>query len=114
MQSGGHAVALGLLDPLVEFPCLHRPAFGRVAVVVHSKVVLPFEPHRGGRGYTRVRSGPHLAVEVKALLGVLTGWDNAVVMAPRCDVCPPDLAGVRWARPAWLSCRGTRRCGGGR
>ena len=26
--------------------------------------------------------------------GALTGWDNAVVMPPRCDVCPPDLAGV--------------------
>ena len=39
-------------------------------------------------------SGPHLAVEVKALLDALTGWDNTAVMPPRCDVCPPDLAGV--------------------
>jgi hypothetical protein len=36
----------------------------------------------------------HLAVEVKALPGALTGWDNAVVMPPRCDVCLPDPAGV--------------------
>ena len=27
---------------------------------------------------------------------------------------PPGSCRGRWGRPAWLSCRGTRRCGGGR
>ena len=45
--------------------------------------------HRHG-----VEAGQPLA---QALLGALTGWDNAVVMPPRCDVCRPDLAGVGWA-----------------
>jgi len=58
-------------------------------------------------------AAPHLAVEVKALLGALTGWDNAVVMPPRCDVCHPDLAGV--VGPSSVAqLPGTRHSGGGR
>ena len=100
--------------------CLHRASSHAADFAAKDTLAGTSAPGRGGslRGPggsgqpqlrrpsqdTRVGSGPHLAVEVKALLGALTGWGNAVVMPPRCDVCPRILPG-RWGR-AWLSRRG--------